>query len=76
MLKQKQKEEVDTRPPNVSSAILQNKHRHELSEFEKTIEDELKKHDMKLLLEVCSWNGGAAQDYANVNNITKWRNGL
>ena len=71
MLKQKQKEEVDTRPPNVSSAILQNKHRHELSEFEKTIEDELKKHDMKLLLEVCSWNGGAAQDYANVNNITK-----
>jgi len=52
MLKQKQKEEVDTRPPNVSSAILQNKHRHELSEFEKTIEDELKKHDMKLLLEI------------------------
>ena len=54
MLKQKQKGEVETCPATVSSSLLQNKHRHELAEFEKTIEDELKKHDMKLLLEV-SW---------------------
>lgn len=52
MLKQKQKGEVETCPATVSSSLLQNKHRHELAEFEKTIEDELKKHDMKLLLEI------------------------
>ena len=52
MLKQKQKEEVETRPPAVSGALLQGKHRQELAEFEKNIEDELKRNDMKLLLEV------------------------
>ena len=52
VLKQKQKEEVETRPPNVSSAFVQNKHRQESAEFEKNIEDELKRNDMKLLLEV------------------------
>jgi len=50
MLKQKQKEEVDSAA--ASSSVLQNKHRHEMAEFEKNIEDELKKHDMKLLLEI------------------------
>jgi len=52
VLKQKQKEEVETRPPNLSSAFVQNKHRQELAEFEKNIEDELKRNDMKLVTEI------------------------
>jgi len=52
MLKQKQKEEAETRPANVSGALLQGKHRQELADFEKNIENELKRHDMKLLQEI------------------------
>ena len=44
MLKQKQKEEAETRPANVSGALLQGKHRQELADFEKNIENELKRH--------------------------------
>jgi len=52
-LKQKQKEELgqcEARPHNLP--LVQQKHKQEMADFEKGIEDELKKHDMKLVLEL------------------------